>query len=208
MRSRLILMLAAAGLVLVATTGAASAHGDEGELELTAFEQTGPTTVEIEVGIVYEGDGHLAEDATVTATLSGPDGATVGPVELAWAGENSSLYAATVDVPVVGDWTVAVTSTDPTGAVDGSLSIVEQAGATTTEATSTTAAPTTTEDAPEPVTLDDELAADEDAAVDGGVSPAVIVIACLVLAVLVIGGAFLVARSRGGRDAAGTGTDT
>jgi hypothetical protein len=197
MRSRLILLLAAAGLVLVATTGPVSAHSDVGELELTAFEQTGPTTVEIEVGIVYEGDGHLAEDATVTATLSGPDGATVGPIELAWAGAGSSLYAATAEVPVIGDWTVAVTSIDPAGAVDGSLSVVEQAATTTTEAPTTTSAPSTTADAPEPVTLDDELAADQDTADEGGVSPAVIVIACLALAALVIGGAFLVARSRG-----------
>ncbi len=202
MRSRLVLMLAAAGLVLVATTGTASAHGDEGELELTTFEQTGPTTVEVEVGIVYEGDGHLAEDAAVTATLTGPDGATVGPVELAWAGENSSLYSATVEVPSVGDWAVAVTSTDPAGEAEGTLTVVEQADTTTTAApttTVTTAAP----DAPDPVAVDDELAADEGG--DDGVSPAVIVVACLVLAALVIGGAVLVARSRGGRDA---GPDT
>lgn len=207
MRARPILLLAVVtGLVLVATTGTVSAHSDVGEMELTAFEQTGPTTVEIEVGIVYEGDGHLAEDATVTATLSGPDGATVGPVELTWAGVGSSLYAATVEVPVIGDWSVAVTSIDPAGAVDGSLTVVEQAGTPTTEAPPTTSAPSTTEDAPEPVTLDDELAADQDAADEGGVSPTVVVIACLVLAALVIGGAFLVARSRGDRDASGTGT--
>lgn len=206
MRSRLLLLLAVAGLVLVATTGPASAHSDVGELELTAFEQTGPTTVEIEVGIFYEGDGHLAEDATVTATLSGPDRATVGPIELTWAGEGSSLYAATVDVPTLGDWTVAVTSIDPAGAVDGSLSVVEQAGTTTTETPTTASAPSTTADAPEPVTLDDELAADQDAADEGGVSPAVIVIACLVLAALVIGGAFLVARRRGAGDTGGPDT--
>lgn len=202
-------MLAAAGLVLVATTGTASAHSDVGELELTTFEQTGPTTVRVEVGIVYEGDGHLAEDASVTATLSGPDGASVGPVELAWAGENSSLYAATVEVPVVGDWTVAVTSTDPAGAVDGSLSVAEQADTTTTEAPATTtiAPTTTTDDAAEPATLDDELASDQSEADDGGISPAVIVIACLVLAAVVIGGAFLVARSRDDGGAPGAGTD-
>lgn len=206
MRSRLILMLAAAGLVLVATTGTASAHSDVGELELTKFEQTGPMTVEVEVGIVYEGDGHLAEDASVSATLSGPGGATVGPVELTWAGEGSSLYAATVDVPTLGDWSVAVTSTEPSGQVDGSLTVAEQADTTTTEATTTTVAPEAVSEAPEPVTVDDDLAADEDAAEDDGVSPAVIVIACLVLAALVIGGAFLVARRRGAGDTGGPDT--
>jgi hypothetical protein len=206
MRSRLLLLLATAGLVLVAATGTASAHGDEGEVELTRFEQTGPATVEVEVGIVYEGDGHLAEDASVTATLSGPDGASVGPVELAWGGEGSSLYSAEVSVPTVGDWSVAVTTTDPSGQVDGTLTVVEQADTTTTGAPTTTAAPTTsTEDA---AVVDDGLTTDEDAADDSGVSPAVIVIACLVLAALVIGGAFLVARSRRDGAPGATGTDT
>ena len=194
MRSRLPLLLATIAVTIAVVTGTVSAHGDEGELELTTFEQTGPMTVEVEVGIVYEGDGHLAEDASVTATLSGPGGATVGPVELVWAGENSSLYAATVDVPATGDWTVAVTSTDPTGSADGTLTVEEQAATTTPEAPTTTATPATT-DAPAPTTIDDELAEAEG---DDGVSPAVIVIACLVLAALVIGGAVLVARSRGG----------
>jgi hypothetical protein len=203
MRSRLPLLLATIAVTLAVATGTVSAHGDEGELELTAFEQTGPMTVEVEVGIVYEGDGHLAEDASVTATLSGPGGATVGPVELVWAGENSSLYAATVDVPAVGDWTVAVTSTDPAGSADGTLTVEEQVATTTTEAPATTVAPTTT-DAPEPTTVDDELAAAEDT--DDGVSPAVIVLACLVLAALVIGGAVLVARSRGGASAGPDGS--
>jgi hypothetical protein len=199
MRSRLPLLVVTIALTLAVTTGTVSAHSDVGELELTNFEQTGPTTVEVEVGIVYEGDGHLAEDASVTAMLSGPDGTTVGPVELAWAGENSSLYAATVDVPALGDWSVAVTSTDPAGSVDGTLTVVEQATTTTAAEPATTAAPPTTEAAAEP-------AADEDAP-DDGVSPTVIVVACLALAALVIGGAVLVARSRGRGATDGPGTD-
>ena len=76
------LFTAAAIAALALGTGTAAAHGDEGELTLTRLETTGPTTVEIEVGIVYEGDGHLAEDATVTASMTGPAGAAVGPLAM------------------------------------------------------------------------------------------------------------------------------
>jgi hypothetical protein len=195
MRIRLLTLLAALALVLVAGTSPAAAHGDEGELTLTKVEQTGPTTVSIEVGIVYEGDGHLAEDAQVSATLTGPDGATVGPVDLTRSGDTTSLYQAAVEVPTQGDWAVAVTSTEPAGEVSGSVTVAAQTD-TAAGDPSTTVAAVPIAGAPEPVTVTDDVAGEEDAAEDSGPSPALIVGACLVLAALVIGGAFLVARSR------------
>ena len=68
--------------------------------------------MEVEVGIVYEGDGHLAEDATVTASLTGPAG--LRSVRSPWCAPvaTTSLYAVSADV-TPGDWSVKVTSTDP-----------------------------------------------------------------------------------------------
>lgn len=194
------LLLALAVAVLGVGTLPAGAHGAEGELTLTKVEQNGPTTVEVEVGIVYANDGHLAEDAAVSATLTGPDGATVGPVELTRTGETTSLYAATVDVTAVGEWSVVITSTEPTGSTSGSVTVIEGfAPATTTpDAPATTASPAT--EAPAPVAAVD--AATEQASADGaigngdGFPSATIVGASLALfAVVLIGGA-LVARRR------------
>ena len=209
MRPRLLLLLVAITAIVLVGAAPAGAHGDEGELTLTKVEQTGPTTVAIEVGIVYEGDQHLAQDAQVRATLSGPGGATVGPVELTRTGSDTSLYAATVEVPGAGDWSVAVTSTEPSGEVSGSVTVTEQSGTSTTEATTTSEATTTTEpaggDEPAAITTTQEQVVEDDD--EGGTSPAVILGACLVLAGIVIGGAVLVARSRGRRDDADP-TDT
>lgn len=194
MRSRPLLLLATLALVLAGTTSTAAAHSDEGELELTTFEQTGPRTVEVEVGIVYA-DEHLAEDATVTATLRGPDGATVGPVDLVRTGDTTSLYGATVELPAPGDWSVDVTSTEPTGQVAGAVTLSEQA-TTPSQPTASTSTPTTVA----PSSLPSEPVADPDAEDDSGVSATTVVLACLVLAAIVIGGAFAVARSRGRTD--------
>lgn len=196
---------AVVALVTIVGAGTAGAHGGEGELTVTKVEQTGPTTVAVEVGIVYENDGHLAEDASVSATLTGPDGASVGPVELARTGDTTSLYAASIEVPGPGDWKVAVTSTEPEGSAEGTVAVVADADTSTTAAPSTTEAPTTAvaedttddSDAAEPLTT--TAAAEDD---DDGSSTGLIVGASLVLAVLVIGGAVLVARSRAAKDAA------
>jgi hypothetical protein len=195
-------------VTLFVGVGTASAHGDEGELTVTKLEQVGPTSVAIEVGIVYEGDGHLAEDATVTATLSGPGGATVGPVQLTRTGESTSLYGATVELPATGDWSVEVTSAEPTAEATQTVAVTEQAAtasSTTAPAadgdpagsdeTATTAAE---ELDAEPITTTAETAEDEAS------SPnlTLIVGASLVLFAIVMIGAVLVARQRTAKDAA------
>lgn len=195
--------------VIVAVLGVgalpAGAHGAEGELTLTKAEQTGPTTVEVEVGIVYANDGHLAEGADVSATLTGPDGATVGPVELTRTGETTSLYAATVDVTAVGEWSVAVTSTEPTGTTSGSVTVVEGFAPATTapEAPATTAppgteAPASVDDAP----TTEEASADGDIGDGDGFPSAAIVGASLALFAVVLVGGVLVARRRARAEAA------
>jgi hypothetical protein len=210
---QLALLLAVTVAVLGVGALPAGAHGAEGELTLTKAEQTGPTTVEVEVGIVYANDGHLAESAAVTATLTGPDGATVGPVELTRTGETTSLYAATVDVTAVGEWSVAVTSSEPAGATSGSVTVVEgfTPATTTPEVPTTDATPAT--EAPAPVAAVDEAPATEEASADGaigdgdGFPSAAIIGASLALFAVVIIGGVLVARRRERADAAGDAVD-
>ena len=69
---------------------------DTGEVTVTRAEQSGPDRIDLEVGIVYGDDGHLAADATVTATLLGPSGDSIGPVTLQRVDPNSSLFAGVV----------------------------------------------------------------------------------------------------------------
>jgi hypothetical protein len=194
----LLATIAAALLTCVlATGGTAAAHSDEGELELTRFEQLDETTVEVEVGVVYT-DEHLAEDASVTATLTSAEGETVGPVDLVRTGETTSLYGATVALPGAGSWTVTASSTNPTGSVEGRLVVAPPVPTTTTSTT----APGSTTTEPSDVAAEQAAATQTGGDDDGsGPSAALVVGACVVLAALVIGGAVLVARRRGAADA-------
>jgi hypothetical protein len=188
-------------LVLGALSGVAAAHDDAGEMTITKVEQTGPTTVAVEVGLVYTGDGHLAEDATVTALLTGPEGETVGPVDLTRQGDGTSLYAAEVQVTAPGTWTVAVTSTGPTAEKSGAVE-VEAAPATEPDG-STTSSTLLTEAEDEQVFTTQGSAEDQgddaadEAEDDGRLSPVLLVVAVAVLAVLLAGGGLLVVNRRG-----------
>lgn len=145
---RLILVGLTTAFVVVLSVGTAGAHDDKGEMTVTKLEQTSPRTVSVEVGIVYSGDQHLAEDAGVTATLTGADGSTVGPVPLPLVSPESSLYGAEVQVPSPGTWSVSVASTEPASEATGTVEVTAEATSTTetptTDAPATTTAPTDT----------------------------------------------------------------
>ena len=142
-------LVAAFAVVAVLLSGAdlAGAHGDTGELSVTRAEQSGPNRIDLEVGIVHGDDGHIASEATVSATLVGPAGDTVGPVPLAQVDPDSSLYAAEIEVSGPGSWAVAVDSTNPSAGLQTEIDVVQSPddGAATDDTTTTTAAPATTE---------------------------------------------------------------
>ena len=71
----LLLLLATVVLLVGVGAGPAAAHDDEGTVTITRAEQVGRSSVLVEVGVVFAGDGHLAEDAEVAVTLS----STVSP---------------------------------------------------------------------------------------------------------------------------------
>lgn len=124
---------------------AALAHGDEGKMTVTVAEQAGPGAIRLEVGILYANDEELAEEATVSATLTGPAGEKVGPVDLPRI--SGARYGTEVSVPVPGAWAVTVGSTTPTAQGTATVTVAEQA-ATTTSSTTEAAVPTVADEAP------------------------------------------------------------
>ena len=154
-------VIAALAVVAVLLCGAdlAGAHGDTGELTVTRAEQSGPNRIDLEVGIVHGDDGHIASDATVSATLVGPAGDTVGPVPLAQVEPESSLYAAEIEVSGPGSWAVAVDSTNPSAGTQTEIDVVQSPADgtdTTTSTTTTTAAPADGTDSAAATPLDAE----------------------------------------------------
>lgn len=166
-------LLAGLAIVMTLTVGAdlAGAHGDTGEVTVTRAEQSGPDRIDLEVGIVYGDDGHIAADATVTATLLGPSGDSIGPVTLQRVDPNSSLFAGEVEVSGPGSWTVQIDSANPEGATSAEVDVLQDAAGdtTTTEAPASTEAPANTE-APATTEAPVDGAADEplDAVADDG----------------------------------------
>jgi hypothetical protein len=136
-------VVAALASMLLGGTRAAGAHGDEGQMSVTVAEQSGPSTVHVEVGITYANDDDLAQEATVSATLTSPDGTVVGPVPLMLVDESSSRYGADVPVPGPGTWALEVTSTGPAAAATGSVTVDPDAPATSRPTTTTTPSSTT-----------------------------------------------------------------
>ncbi len=161
--------------------GPAWAHSPTGDMTVTKAQQVGPDRVEVQVGITYTNDSDLATEATVTATLTGPGGATVGPVPLPLVGPNSSLYGAGITVPTAGDWAVQVTSTEPAASATGTVSVAAQAAATSS------VAPTTVAGSAAPTTAPAASTTTSSTSSDGGSSTGVVV--ALVLAAVVVVGA-------------------
>lgn len=143
-------------VVVVVGSDLAGAHSDAGELTVTNVEQSGPNRISIEVGLVHDDDGHIADEAAVTATLEGPAGDSIGPVPLPQIDANSSLYGAELEVTGPGAWVVDVAATNPTAAISTEIDVVETAAepsdpTTTVEGPSTTAAAGNAADTEEPL---------------------------------------------------------
>lgn len=184
-------------LMVVLFPSIASAHSDAGTMTLTKFEQIGPERVRLEVGLVYEGDGHLAEDATVSATLKSESGDTVGPVDLDLVGEDSSLYGAEIEVSGSGAWTATVTSTDPTATAEATVQVTAES-TTTTAAAPTSTTPESTSP-PSTTTATSAPAAADASTEDDGSDNTGLYIVLAAIAVIVLGGlGVLLARRNSG----------
>lgn len=135
MRSPRRLLLAALTLVVLGAAPAV-AHSDDGTMTVTSATVEGES-VRLEVGVLYA-DEDLAEEATVSATLTEAGGGHVGPVPLRHV--SGARYGATVDLPGPGEWTAAITSTSPAAEATTTFTVTSSPS-TTNPAPSTTAEP-------------------------------------------------------------------
>lgn len=183
--------LAAVGAVLGLTLalgagllpGAAPAGAHEGAGTLTV-EQVHPAGLSVHyiVLLTWENDGHPADDATVTATPVGPDGAALTPVTLAPSGAGDGRYSGAVEFPSAGSWTVRFTSIDPTGSAERPEQVTEPTAAAGEGGSGTDA--TTAASEPGVALADDETggsaAADDES--DSGI-PVLLIVGAAVVAI-------------------------
>jgi hypothetical protein len=179
----LAIVLSTIALAVTAAADATPAHGEEGSMTITKAEPTSPTSIRVEAGLVYANDDDIATGATVTASATGPGGATVAPVPLSRLDEDSSVYGGDLTVPQPGSWQVQVTSTGPAAEASATVEVA-QATATTAPASTSTAAPSTTAatESPETSTAAATQSGDDDGDSNTGL------IALVVAAIVVIGG--------------------
>jgi hypothetical protein len=104
-------------------------------MSVVAASPAGPHSVHLEVGVTFANDNDLAPDATVTATLTNADGATVGPVDL--PNGRGAHYGADITVPAPGTWTFIATAINPAATATGTVDVGD-APTTTPLPTSTT----------------------------------------------------------------------
>lgn len=141
LRRSLLPICAAVLLFGLLGTPAVWAHDGKGVL---VIESQGPAqglAIPVVVRLTWQDDGHAAVDATVTATAVADDGTATTPVPLEPL-DQDGRYAATVETPRPGAWTIRFTSVTPAA----TLEVEETVSPPTT--TSTTAQTTTTTETP------------------------------------------------------------
>jgi hypothetical protein len=89
----------------------ALAHSDQGIMTAEARPGSRPQTVTARARVVFANDGHPANDAAVTVTGTGPNGAQVGPTALNRVDDGE--YEATVTVAPAGEWSLVFSSANP-----------------------------------------------------------------------------------------------
>jgi hypothetical protein len=165
----------------------AAAHGDEGEMTVVVSEQVDGDVVRLEIGLLHADDGHLAEDASVTATLAGPDGSAIGPVALPQI--SGARYGTDIEGVAPGTWSITIASTDPSTEIITSVEVADDFVAPTT----TPAAAPDGEQAGI-VPQDPPPAVPTDADDDG--FPWVLVVALVVIAVIIVASLTFLGRRR------------
>jgi hypothetical protein len=143
------------------------------------------------VRLTWEGDGHAAVDATITATPVDPAGVPGTPVPMA-AVDEDGRYQAEVPMPTAGQWTVRFTSVTPVALVEVQETVEAAITSTTAETVATTVAPSTTTASETTATSATGAGAGDDDGDDGGAGW---LIAAVVAAAALAAGAFALIRS-------------
>jgi hypothetical protein len=183
MRAPSLLVSALVALASAMVASPAGAHSETGVLSLDLVARPG-STVEVQVALSYTDDGHPAEDALVTASATGPGGATAGPVTLTPIGLGG--YRGELQATAAGTWIVRAESADPTATAETTVEIVASG-------TPDTPDPDDTAPADEPDAGGGDVEGDDDGSSD--VVPWVV--AGVAVALIVGGGAMLLRRRRG-----------
>ena len=183
-------MLVIAGvLVALGAVGTpAFAHDDSGNLSLDAVARA-DGTVEVQVALSYTNDGHPADAAEVSATASGPGGATAGPVALTPIGLGG--YRGTLSSLDTGAWTVRAESTAPAATAETTVEIAERGTPATPDPDDTTP------DGAPGDTADDGVGSGGDGD-DGGSGAVPWIVGAVVLVALLGAGAWLLRRRAAG----------
>jgi hypothetical protein len=129
MRALKLLPFPLGALIAVATLGvsapAAGAHSETGNLQVDVVVRPG-LTAEVQVALSYASDGHPAEDATVSASATGPDGRSAGPVALTPIGLGG--YRGELPLPGVGAWTVRAEAVEPAASAETTVEVAASPG--------------------------------------------------------------------------------
>jgi hypothetical protein len=119
--TRLLRALVVTTAVVGLLAHSAGAHGPVGTLGIEVTAGDAPLTARVRVLLEYVNDRDVAPGATVTATATGPDGGTVGPVPLVDRGQG--VYDTELTMPSAGTWTVAVTAADPAAVAEATVAV-------------------------------------------------------------------------------------
>jgi cobalamin biosynthesis Mg chelatase CobN len=109
--------VALVGAIGLAVAAPASAHGEEGVIEIDEPEATGDLTVGVRILLTYENDAEpVASDEVgeITAVGVGPAGETFGPEGGFEASEVPGVYVADLTFPTAGAWELTISSDVPT----------------------------------------------------------------------------------------------
>ena len=116
-------------VLAVVAASPASAHGDEGVLQVVSATPSGTSSV-VTVKLTYENDGEPVADATVTVAGDNGAGSELTPVTMQ-PGATDGDFTATVDFPAPGTWTLRVTSVKPEAALTLTQAIASDPQVTT-----------------------------------------------------------------------------
>ena len=158
-RRRITTLLAATVLVpvlaialgLLAVAQPASAHGDDGAIEVVSVTVAAPLSLRVEANITFVGDGHAAPEATATVVAERAGAPAVGPVTLNASGP-TGRYSATITLPSPGEWTLRLTSLSPTAVIERRETVAQPPTTSTVAVATTTGVAVTTTVAPSPTT--------------------------------------------------------
>lgn len=186
--------LAGLATLLLFAASPASAHGGEGQIEITSMTRQG-SDVTVVAHVIYIADGHGVPDATVTVVVGDATPVVMEP------GAADGDYQATV-AAAEGD-VIRVTSVEPEVSTEATAPPPDET--TTTSEATTTSSLTTEPQTTEPIGEDDASAPttttpapDDDS--DGGGNAVVIVAVLVVLVAAVVTAAILLTNRRSSRE--------